>query len=62
MRVNIDEIKEGGLQRSWDLPPKAVDEMVRMITPLRAYEANQKVIQTHDEELGRAVNNLGRLG
>lgn len=41
---------------------KAVDEMVRMITLLRAYEANQKIIQTHDEALGKAVNNLGRLG
>jgi len=29
MRVNIDEIKEGGLQRSWDLTREAVDEMVR---------------------------------
>ena len=28
MRVNIDEIKEGGLRTSWDLPPRAVDEMV----------------------------------
>jgi uncharacterized protein len=29
MRVNIDEIKEGGLQRSWDLPREVLDEMVR---------------------------------
>jgi uncharacterized protein len=29
MRVNIDEIKEGGLQRSWDLARESVDEMVR---------------------------------
>ncbi len=29
MRVNIDEIKEGGLQRAWDLTREAVDEMVR---------------------------------
>ena len=42
MRVNIDEIKEGGLQRSWDLTREAVDEMVsgdsagyRAQTPLR---------------------------
>jgi uncharacterized protein len=28
MRVNIDEIKEGGLRLAWDLPRKAVDEMV----------------------------------
>src|SRR5690242_16259577 len=29
MRVNIDEIKEGGLARSWDLPRDLVDEMVK---------------------------------
>jgi uncharacterized protein len=29
MRVNIDEIKEGGLDRAWDLPRDLVDEMVR---------------------------------
>jgi uncharacterized protein len=28
MRVNIDEIKEGGLQRAWDLTREAVDEIV----------------------------------
>ena len=29
MRVNIDEIKEAGLQREWDLTREAVDDMVR---------------------------------
>jgi uncharacterized protein len=29
MRVNIDEIKEGGLQRSWDLTREDVDAIVR---------------------------------
>ena len=29
MRVNIDEIKEGGLERAWDLAREAVDEMVK---------------------------------
>ncbi|OFX20093.1 MAG: hypothetical protein A2V77_21645 [Anaeromyxobacter sp. RBG_16_69_14] len=29
MRVNIDEIKEGGLQRAWDLATEVVDEMVK---------------------------------
>jgi DUF177 domain-containing protein len=29
MRVNIDEIKEGGLDRAWDLPRETVDEMVQ---------------------------------
>ncbi|MGB8930645.1 MAG: DUF177 domain-containing protein [Anaeromyxobacteraceae bacterium] len=42
MRVNIDEITEGGLQRAWDLPRQTVDEMVagdrasyRAASPLR---------------------------
>ena len=28
MRVNIDEIKEGGLRRSWDVPRERLDEML----------------------------------
>ncbi len=28
MRVNIDEIKEGGLRRSWDVPREDVDRIV----------------------------------
>jgi flagellar basal-body rod protein FlgG len=38
-----------------------VDEMIDMITATRIYEANQKAIQTHDETLGKAVNEVGRL-
>lgn len=35
-----------------------VSEMVKMIQVQRAYETNQRVIQTHDETLGRAVNDI----
>src|SRR5512140_952574 len=28
MRVNIDEIKENGLRKAWDLPAVTIDEMV----------------------------------
>ena len=38
-----------------------VTAMVDMITVSRAYEANQKVIQTHDSLLGKAVNEIGRV-
>lgn len=38
-----------------------VTAMVDMITVSRAYEANQKVIQTHDNLLGKAVNEVGRV-
>ena len=39
-----------------------VSEMVEMITITRAYEANQKVIQTEDDMLDKIVNSAGRVG
>lgn len=36
-------------------------QMVQMITVMKAYEANQKVIQTQDEILGKAVNEIGKV-
>jgi flagellar basal-body rod protein FlgG len=38
-----------------------VTEMVQMIEVNRAYEANQKTIQTHDQLLGRLVNEVMRV-
>jgi flagellar basal-body rod protein FlgG len=38
-----------------------VDEMVELITISRAYEAGQKVIQTEDSTLDKAVNTVGRV-
>ncbi|SHJ80954.1 flagellar basal-body rod protein FlgG [Anaerobranca californiensis DSM 14826] len=37
------------------------EEMVELISTLRAYEANQKIIQTHDELLGKAVNEIASV-
>ncbi|MBP3888878.1 MAG: flagellar hook-basal body protein [Cellulosilyticum sp.] len=37
-----------------------VSAMVDMITVARAYETNQKMVQTQDSLLGKAVNELGR--
>lgn len=39
----------------------SVKEMVDMISMLRSYEANQRLIKAHDELLGRAVNDIARL-
>lgn len=39
-----------------------VREMVDMITVMRAYEANQKVLQAQDGTLERAVNEVGAVG
>lgn len=36
-------------------------EMVDMITTVRSFEANQKILKSQDEILGRAVNDVGRL-
>jgi flagellar basal-body rod protein FlgG len=35
--------------------------MVQMIEVNRAYEANQKVIQTHDSMLGTLINQTARI-
>ncbi|WP_350343514.1 flagellar hook-basal body protein [Proteinivorax tanatarense] len=37
------------------------EEMVDMISTMRAYEANQKAIHTQDETLGKAVNEIAQL-
>lgn len=51
------QIIQGSVEKSNVNPIK---EMVNLITALRAYEANQKCIQTHDDTLGKAVNDVGR--
>jgi flagellar basal-body rod protein FlgG len=38
----------------------AVREMVELIALHRAYEANSRMVQIHDETLGRAVNEIAR--
>ena len=38
-----------------------VKEMVEMITISRAYESNQKLIQTNDEMLDQSVNQVGKV-
>jgi len=51
------QICQGFLERSNVRP---VREMVEMITLMRAYEANQKVVTAEDALLGRAVNDIAR--
>jgi len=51
-------IKQGILETS---NVNVVDEMVNMITIQRAYEAGQKMIQTEDSTLDKAVNQVGRV-
>lgn len=51
-------IKQGYLEGSNVNP---VNEMVNMISVMRAYESNQKVVMSYDETLGKAVNEVGKV-
>ncbi|MCI9530602.1 MAG: flagellar basal-body rod protein FlgF [Lachnospiraceae bacterium] len=67
---NMYEMVEGGQRQAAN--PKVVQgtlemsnvnvisEMVEMISISRAYESNQKIIQTIDETLDKAVNSIGK--
>jgi len=52
-------IKQGFLESS---NVSVVDSMVEMIRFQRNYEANQKSIQSEDDTLNKAVNDIGRVG
>ncbi len=52
------EVKQGFLERSNVDPSQAA---VDIMSALRAYEANQKVIQFYDRSLDKAVNEIGRV-
>ena len=51
-------IRQGYLEQS---NVDSVSEMVDLITVTRAYEANQKIIQSMDGMLDKAVNDVGRV-
>lgn len=51
-------VEQGTLEMS---NVNVVSEMVEMITISRAYEANQKIIQTMDATLDKAVNTVGQV-
>lgn len=51
-------VRQGALEKAnLDL----VREMVDMMSVLRAYEANQKMLQAQDEILGKSINEVGRV-
>jgi flagellar basal-body rod protein FlgG len=52
-------VKQGFLESS---NVSVVDSMVEMIRFHRNYEANQKSVQSEDDTLGKAVNDIGRVG
>lgn len=52
------QVKSGYLEMS---NVQVVSEMVNLISITRAYESNQKIIQTYDNTLEVAVTQLGRI-
>jgi flagellar basal-body rod protein FlgG len=53
------QLKQGYVEASG---VNSVSEMVEMITTLRSYESNQRVITSIDGTLDKAVNSVGSLG
>lgn len=49
-------IRQGFLEGS---NTSAVSEMANLISVMRSYEANQRVVQMQDERMGRAISELG---
>ncbi len=59
--INADdqvEVRQGYIERS---NVDAGQSMVDMMAALRAYEANQKMIQFYDKSMEKAVNEVGRV-
>lgn len=59
IQASTAKVNQGVLEAS---NVNIVNEMVDLITITRAYEANQKIIQTIDSTLDKAVNQVGRVG
>ena len=51
------KVKQGFLEKS---NVNIVREMVSMIEVQRSYEANQKTVVSHDQTLGKLINDVGR--
>lgn len=51
-------VKQGSLEKS---NINVINEMANMITVMRSFESNQKVVQSIDETLGKAVNDVGTV-
>lgn len=58
-RTPTGRIAQGYLESS---NVNSVEQMVDLITNMRAYEADQKAIKALDETIGNAVNQVGRVG
>lgn len=54
--VPQSSIRQGFLERA---NTSVVAEMANLITTMRGFEANQRVLQLHDERIGKAISELG---
>ncbi|UVI29927.1 flagellar hook-basal body protein [Paenibacillus spongiae] len=52
------EVRQGYIERS---NVDSAQSMIDLMSALRAYEANQKVVQFYDRSLDKAVNEIGRV-
>ncbi|MCY9666835.1 flagellar hook-basal body protein [Paenibacillus alginolyticus] len=52
------QVRQGFIERS---NVDSAQSMVDMMSALRAYEANQKVIQSYDKSMEKAANEVGRV-
>lgn len=59
----VEKVSDAGLLQGFTEQSNVnvIDQMVSMITITRAYEAGQKMIQTQDSLLGKAVNDVGKV-
>ncbi|ERI91268.1 flagellar basal body rod protein FlgG [Clostridiales bacterium oral taxon 876 str. F0540] len=51
-------VKQNSLEKS---NVNVINEMVNMMTVMRTFESNQKIMQSLDETLGKAVNEVGTI-
>lgn len=56
--ANESTVRQGFLEMA---NVNAIDQMADLVSVTRAYEANQRLIQSHDELLAKAVNQIGSL-
>jgi flagellar basal-body rod protein FlgF len=55
-RPSTATVRQGFLESS---NTSTVSEMANMMTAMRAFEANQRVVQIQDERMGRVISDLG---
>jgi flagellar basal body rod protein FlgG len=54
--ISQPSIRQGYLEAA---NASSVSEMANLISAMRGFEANQRVIQLHDDRMGRAISDLG---